>query len=525
MGNSLSQILRTHRSLLFLLLISTALRVFIASSIELGNDEAYYWTYVKYPDISHFDHPPMLGYLAQLFTANLHWDSELALRLAAIFSGFVGTILIYLIGLEIGKKRTAIYAALLFTASLYSSLISSVFLMPDNPLLIFWLWAIYLMIKIFNSDSDLKRRGYTLSLGVAIGFAIYSKYHAVFLGLGFLLTVIFQKPRLLRSISLYWAALIALLIASPIYFWNAAHDFISFGFHGERVGLFQKGIRIDYFFSELFGEIFYNNPVNVILIIIALVFLIKGKLKIEQPYKSLLLNLSWPLIAAVLFMALFRRTLPHWTGPAYFSLMLIAAIYLGQLEKKKARRWIYSALGFFLLILSLGLLEINYGLIKHRYSERHENDQKVGKYDVTLDLYGWNEFRKAFKLWENEHPQYANRTLLSQDLYQSAHIDYYLARHTDQKLIVFGELKDVHKYAWINAERGYLKAGEDALYITNSRAYRSEDLLKPHFENFELVAQLPIKRGGKLAEYFFVFKANNYLGSYKFPGTSNSPNL
>lgn len=517
MGNTLIQNFRTHQSLFILLLISTILRVFIASNIELGNDEVYYWTYVKYPDISHFDHPPMLGYLAQVFTANLSWESELALRLSAIFCGIIGTILIYLIGLELGNKRTAMYAALLFTASLYSSLISAVFLMPDNPLIVFWLWAIYLMIKILKAESEMVRRGYTLTLGVAIGFAIYSKYHAIFLGLGFILTLIFQRPRLLRSISLYWGVLIALLIASPIYFWNAAHDFISFGFHGDRVGLFEKGIRIDYFFSELFGEIFYNNPINVALIIVSLIALRKAKLKIDQPYKSLLINLSWPLIAAVLFVAIFRRTLPHWTGPAYFSLMLIAALYLSQLDLKTSRRWISSALGLIILILTLGILEINYGLIKHRYIERHENDQKVGKYDVTLDLYGWDEFRKAFEDWESKHPSYAGRTLVSQDLYQSAHIDYYLARHRDHKLIVFGDLEDVHKYAWINAERGYLKKGEDVLYITHSRAYKSEEILKPHFEDFELVAQLPIKRGGKLAEYFFVFSAKGYLKTYEFP--------
>jgi len=524
MGHTISQFFQAHKSLLLLLLISTSLRIFIASTIELGNDEVYYWTYVKYPDISHFDHPPMLGYLAQLFTINLSWDSELALRLSALFCGFIATILIYLIGLELGTKRTAIYAALLFTASIYSSLISSVFLMPDNPLIVFWLWAIYLMIKIFRSETDLQRRGYTLTLGVAIGFAIYSKYQAIFLAVGFLLTLIFHRGRLFRSISFYWAVLLALLIASPIYFWNAEHDFISFGFHGDRVGLFEKGIRIDYFFSELFGEIFYNNPINVILIVIALIALKKGKLQLEQPYKALLLNLSWPLIAAVLFVAFFRRTLPHWTGPAYLSLMLVAALYLSQLNLKRARRWLAGSLGLLILILTLGLIEINYGLIKHRYSERHENDQKVGKYDVTLDLYGWDEFRVVFEDWEGEHPQFKNRSILTQDLYQSAHIDYYLARPLEKKLIAFGELEDVHKYAWINAERGYLKEGEDALYITHSRAYKSEDLIKPHFQNMEMIAQLPVERGGVLAEYFFIFRADGYLGTYNFPSTHTSSN-
>ena len=64
-----------------LLLISTAIRMVVGDSIQLGNDEVYYWTYAKFPDWSHFDHPPMVGLFEQLFTLNLFFESELALRL------------------------------------------------------------------------------------------------------------------------------------------------------------------------------------------------------------------------------------------------------------------------------------------------------------------------------------------------------------------------------------------------------------------------------------------------------------
>jgi hypothetical protein len=35
----------------------------IAGTIEFGNGEVYYWLYALHPDISHFDHPPMIGFL------------------------------------------------------------------------------------------------------------------------------------------------------------------------------------------------------------------------------------------------------------------------------------------------------------------------------------------------------------------------------------------------------------------------------------------------------------------------------
>ena len=90
-----------NRAILVLLLCSFVLRAFVAGFIELGNDEVYYWTYAKFPDWSHFDHPPMVGLLIQLFTINLHFDSEFFLRLGSVVLGTASTWLIFLIGKRI----------------------------------------------------------------------------------------------------------------------------------------------------------------------------------------------------------------------------------------------------------------------------------------------------------------------------------------------------------------------------------------------------------------------------------------
>ena len=60
--------MNNRQKLGLLLLISTVIRMVVGDSIQLGNDEVYYWTYAKYPDWSHFDHPPMVGFFEQLFT-------------------------------------------------------------------------------------------------------------------------------------------------------------------------------------------------------------------------------------------------------------------------------------------------------------------------------------------------------------------------------------------------------------------------------------------------------------------------
>ncbi|NJN26287.1 MAG: hypothetical protein HC819_10070 [Cyclobacteriaceae bacterium] len=45
------------RALWLLIVLTTFIRIFIASTLQLSVDEVYYWTYALYPDWSHFDHP------------------------------------------------------------------------------------------------------------------------------------------------------------------------------------------------------------------------------------------------------------------------------------------------------------------------------------------------------------------------------------------------------------------------------------------------------------------------------------
>jgi len=90
----------------------------MAAGFCLGNDEAYYYTYALYPALSHFDHPPMVGWVIQLFSLNLHFSSEIFIRLAAVLAGTVNTWLMYCIGKQLRDELTGWYAALLYTASI-----------------------------------------------------------------------------------------------------------------------------------------------------------------------------------------------------------------------------------------------------------------------------------------------------------------------------------------------------------------------------------------------------------------------
>ena len=114
----------------WLLIISALVRGFLAAFVEFGNDEVYYWTYVMYPDWSHFDHPGMVGWVMQLFSLNLLFHSEFALRLSSIIFMTIDTYIIYRLGCVVKNKLAGFYATLLYTASLYCFVITGVFILP-----------------------------------------------------------------------------------------------------------------------------------------------------------------------------------------------------------------------------------------------------------------------------------------------------------------------------------------------------------------------------------------------------------
>ncbi|MBR0178389.1 MAG: glycosyltransferase family 39 protein, partial [Bacteroidales bacterium] len=150
-----------NKSLVWLLVVSAAVRGVLAAWMELGNDEVYYWTYALYPDWSHFDHPPMVGWVIQLFSLNLLFDSEFFIRLASVVLMTANTYIIYRIAKEIKDARTGLYAALLYTASIYAFVIAGVFIMPDTPLMLFWLLAVWMAIR----SQDLAKGRYLILFG------------------------------------------------------------------------------------------------------------------------------------------------------------------------------------------------------------------------------------------------------------------------------------------------------------------------------------------------------------------------
>lgn len=209
-------------SIFFLLLIY---RILFMVNKPLLVEEAYYWNYAQHLDFSYLDHPPMVALLIKIGT--LIWgDTEWGIRFL--------TIPCWLLTIFFSYRLTQIIAAgsekytLLFLSFLPFFFIHSLIITPDIPLIMAWSASLLYLYKA----TALNKPIYWYAAGFWIGIGLLSKYTIVLLGIAtlFYLLIIPQMRYWFVRKEPYLAACIALLVFSPVIYWNYSHHWASFLF-------------------------------------------------------------------------------------------------------------------------------------------------------------------------------------------------------------------------------------------------------------------------------------------------------
>ena len=499
-----------NKILIWLLAISVVVRGILAAWMEFGNDEVYYWTYALYPDWSHFDHPPMVGWVIQLFSLNLLLDSEFFIRLASVVFMTANTYIIYRIGKDIKDATTGLYAALLHTASIYAFVITGTFIMPDTPLMLFWLLAVWMAVRSLRNLEGSKGR-FILFFGLFAGLAMLSKYSGVFLWVGMALYILIFNRKQLKNPYLYLSLLISAVCCIPILYWNLQNNFISFSFHSERVG--GNSINFNTFGTELAGEFLYNNPIVFIIAFIAIFAALKKKISMEKSVQRLILCITLPMIVVFWIFSLMRPTLPHWNAPAYVLLILLSAAYLRDKHTEKLPNSIIASLSVLLITLVVGVAEIKTGFIP---LDKHSEPKMLGRDDFTLDMYGWRQLGDKFSEFREEKiakgVMKAEDGIVANQWFPLANLDYYVARPLGIRVMGLGWPEFLHKYLWINDEQGGFHLGEDYWFLSDSRYLKDpKETYQWYFKEIELVGTIEIERCGKPAKNFFVYTCKDLI--------------
>ncbi|MFD1630256.1 ArnT family glycosyltransferase [Pseudopedobacter beijingensis] len=498
----------------WLILFATLIRCVCALLVELGNDEVYYYTYALQLDWNHFDHPPIVGIVIRFFTLNLHWINTFSMRFGAIIIAAINTWLIARTGTLLRNQRTGFIAAIIYNVSIYTSIIAGLFILPDSPAVFFWLASLYCMLKIIlNKEKKISRT--LIWLGFFIGLAIMSKVHGVFLWLGFVIYILLYQKNLLFRKQLYISIFLTIIIILPIFLWNLKYDFITWKFHGDRVNIKDNYIHFNSLFTAIAGQLFYNNPLLIVLYTIALLALRKANNIIPANTVRLLLCCAIPIILATTLIALFRPILPHWSGPGFIPFMLLTATWidwhLHQTRTSISKPLLNSALYFTLVILFSGVLLIR--LYPGNLSGANEK-KELGKGDFSLDMTGWeklgidfSKFREQDVIKDKMNP---DAVILINKWFPGGHLYFYVARPLNIPTIGVGNLSDLHKFVWLNVIEGNIKSGGDAYFIVPSNNFDDPKALYHNlFHSIELATILHQKRGNKTIRHWYIYRLKN----------------
>ena len=191
------------------------------SDIDLGPDEAQYWWWSKSFEFGYFSKPPMIGWLIGV-TTRLFGHDEWAVRLFSPLITAATTWLIFLITRRLYGARTALWAGVVWL-TLPAITLSAAILSTDIPLLFFWSLGLLAFVRL-TEQADWR---WTVTLGLAIGFGMLSKYAMIYFPLCMALAFVLSGTarQALRPVHIAAAGAIAVLIFLPNVFWNAANDF------------------------------------------------------------------------------------------------------------------------------------------------------------------------------------------------------------------------------------------------------------------------------------------------------------
>jgi 4-amino-4-deoxy-L-arabinose transferase-like glycosyltransferase len=216
-----------------LIVAMTVLRAVYASLIDLRTDEAYYWTWSKESVLSFLDHPPMVAWFVRFGTA-IFGDTNFGARFAGLVAMFAAQMLLADLVWRVTRDlRMAVIAVLMMEASLYYGLLMTK-IAPDVPLVLFVTAMAWALVRLAESGDG----RWWLAAGVFAGLAALSKFTVALLIPAVLafMWVPNWRGRWLRSPYPWAAAVLALLLFTPVLIWNMQHDWASFRFQAVRAG-------------------------------------------------------------------------------------------------------------------------------------------------------------------------------------------------------------------------------------------------------------------------------------------------
>jgi 4-amino-4-deoxy-L-arabinose transferase-like glycosyltransferase len=510
----------TWKQSLWILIIGSALiRLISAFSLGLANDEAYHYLYAANPSLSYYDHPSMMAWveLAGVYvTAGTISPWALRLGFVLLFAG--STWILARLTARYFGGWAGFLAAFALNISGYYGLAASTLVLPDGPLLFFWLLTIDRLSFALESD-DAHLRPW-IWVGLGWGGAMLSKYHAVFLPAGAALYVLLDRAsrRWIYRPGPYVAFGLGLALFSPVLVWNAGHHWASFLFQGGRaVGSVMP--RPDYLALALLAQVAYLFPWVWLPLVMILVRGIRSWMsgQIQPQPERLLLCLAVVPLALFTAVACFRFVLPHWGLIGLATLLPLLgrrwAILLAR-NPVRVRRLLAGGVVWSLVVLGVAIFQFATGWFQR--SDQRSFGLLSRRTDPTVELYGWDQVAsriRALRLLDDP------RTFVfTRYWYESAHMAYALGGNVP---VLCYNTDDSRGFAFWSRPEDWV--GRDGILVTVDEPVNSETMLygeAPYFarwfDRVEPVADFWVERMSKRVRHIALYRCIKQRVAFPF---------
>ena len=469
--------------------------------LTLSVDEAHYMLYADKLDWSYFDHPPLVGWVQWPLVALHAPDGVIRLIPQALW--LVCCLLARYIAQDLSdvipgwsdphaRQAAGVWAvALVLLAPLMHVL--AVGLLPDTLLMALTLALLWVTIQLAGiaqtAQASSRPLRLWLVLGVLLGLAGLAKYTAILPALTIIGILSWRRGvGVLAQPGPWLALLIAGLLVTPVFYWNMQHEWISFTYQLKHGAGGQWQLRRLAAFAGI--QIVAYGP----LLILGSVLAVRDILKLKAWFGASLLLFFFIPFALTAYLSGGGGSLPHWTGPAWLSIIPFAANGLAQqwrLGRKALIRAFVRAQATlcilaFTLLFFIGIPGVS-------------QDHDWGKKNPLADLWGWDLAGvQAHTLSRARHLDsisVANWTLASRMTWYTRPMKVFvLDDRFDQFDLWFGDIP----------------AGSDSLFVNWSQMRFDIPTGKGGFESCALIDQLDIRRLGRSVSDFSFYHCRNW---------------
>ena len=353
---------RTYVSLLIFITVIFLLRIFLwlYANLDLGFDEAQYWTWSKNLDWGYYSKPPFIAWLINIFTS-ICGNSEVCIRISSPILHSIAAFFIGLTCLNLSQNKNASFIAASIWILVPGISLSSGFISTDVPLLFFTsiaLWAFSCIIFLDN------KKLYYFLLCLALSFGFLSKYAMIYLVIALIIGIIVEKQifiKIKNNFSLLHLIFIICVFIILIFnhlnwsynnsFITAQHTLANVNINGEGNGF----INLIKFFLEQF---IVFGPITFIVLFFAL-FNYK-KLSVEE---KILIYLSFAPLFLVMLQAFISRAHANWAAISYVPATILVSLQIIKYwPKTKVVYYGIISIGLIFLVLIPLSSKHNFGL-------------------------------------------------------------------------------------------------------------------------------------------------------------------